>query len=175
MLVSELIMNSGSNSSFVAIDFETADHLPDSACALGVVKVRHGEIVAREYFLIRPPRPRVLFTWVHGIRWQDVQDQPPFAELWPRFRHLFDDVDFIAAHNASFDRRVLLACCQAGGFEAPAKGFICTVKLARDVWSLYPTKLPDVCRHLGIQLNHHQALSDAEACARIVMAAHRGT
>ncbi|MFA5187667.1 MAG: exonuclease, partial [Patescibacteria group bacterium] len=34
-----------------------------------------------------------------------------------------------------------------------------------------PTKLPDVCRRLKIPLNHHDAASDAEACARIVMAA----
>jgi DNA polymerase-3 subunit epsilon len=31
--------------------------------------------------------------------------------------------------------------------------------------------LPDVCRYLGIQLNHHNALSDAEACAQIVISA----
>jgi len=31
--------------------------------------------------------------------------------------------------------------------------------------------LPDVCRHLGLPLQHHNALSDAEACANIVLAA----
>jgi DNA polymerase III epsilon subunit-like protein len=34
-----------------------------------------------------------------------------------------------------------------------------------------PTKLPDACRQLGIQLNHHDALSDAEAWAQIVISA----
>ena len=34
-----------------------------------------------------------------------------------------------------------------------------------------PTKLPDVCRRLGIPLLHHDAASDATACARIVLAA----
>jgi DNA polymerase-3 subunit epsilon len=53
----------------------------------------------------------------------------------------------------------------------PSLPFVCTVKLARTVWSVYPTKLPDVCRHLKIPLKHHQADSDAEACARIVIAA----
>lgn len=45
------------------------------------------------------------------------------------------------------------------------------MKLARRTWGLRPAKLPDVCRHLGIGLRHHDALSDAEACARIVLAA----
>jgi DNA polymerase-3 subunit epsilon len=31
--------------------------------------------------------------------------------------------------------------------------------------------LPDVCRRLGIGLIHHDPGSDAEACARIVIAA----
>jgi DNA polymerase-3 subunit epsilon len=39
------------------------------------------------------------------------------------------------------------------------------------VWGIYPTKLPNVCRHLGISLNHHEASSDAEACARIMIRA----
>lgn len=36
--------------------------------------------------------------------------------------------------------------------------------------SSLPTTLPDVCRRLGITLRHHDALSDAEACAKVVIA-----
>ena len=53
----------------------------------------------------------------------------------------------------------------------PEQPFICTVKLARQTWGIYPTNLPAVCAKLSIKLDHHQALSDAEACAKIVMAA----
>jgi DNA polymerase III subunit epsilon len=49
---------------------------------------------------------------------------------------------------------------------------LCTVQLARKTWQLHPTKLPNVCDYLNIPLEHHQALSDAEACARIVIAAN---
>jgi DNA polymerase-3 subunit epsilon len=47
------------------------------------------------------------------------------------------------------------------------------VRLARSTWSIYPTKLPNVCSHLNIELNHHEALSDALACAQIVIAAEK--
>ena len=47
-------------SPFVAIDFETADYGPDSACAVALVRVEGSRIVRRSYFLIRPPR-RSLF------------------------------------------------------------------------------------------------------------------
>ena len=68
---------------------------------------------------------------------------------------------------------VLRACCERTGFEPPPLPFLCTVRLARAQWDIHPTKLPDVCRHLGIELRHHQADSDAEACARIVIAAEQ--
>jgi len=45
------------------------------------------------------------------------------------------------------------------------------VRLARKKWRLRPARLPDVCDYLGLSLQHHYALSDAEACARIVLAA----
>jgi len=156
---------------FAALDFETADHGADSACAVAIVRVEGQRIVERVEHLIRPPRRQMMFTWVHGITWNDVKDKPHFAELWPQISGLLRDVDFIAAHNAPFDKGVLRACCEAAGVAVPAPGFLCTVRLARTVWNLRPTKLPDVCRYLGIHLNHHNALSDAEACAQIVISA----
>lgn len=70
---------------YVALDFETADYQPDSACAVGLAKVRGGEVVDTLYSLIRPPRRRILFTWVHGITWKDVQDSPTFLEFGRRW------------------------------------------------------------------------------------------
>jgi len=156
---------------FAAIDFETADHGRDSACAVAVVLVAGGRIVDRTHFLIRPPRRSFAFTYLHGISWADVADAPTFRQLWPRIRNSFDGAEFLAAHNAPFDRSVLFACCERAGVAPPAIDFRCTVRLARAVWKLRPTTLPDVCAHLGIPLRHHDALSDAEACARIVIAA----
>ncbi len=158
---------------FAAIDFETADYHRDSACAVAVVRVEQGRIVARACRLIRPPRREFFFTYLHGISWDDVAGEPSFGELWPSFRRELDGVEFLAAHNASFDRGVLRACCAEAGLSPPSLPFLCTVTLARRVWDIRPTTLPDVCRHLGIDLRHHDAASDAEACARIVIAAAR--
>ena len=156
---------------FVAIDFETADRGRDSACAVALVRVEGGRIVRREHRLIRPPRRDFEFTYLHGITWQRVAREPTFRELWPTLEPLLDGSRFLAAHNASFDRAVLHACCQRAGLPPPLHPFQCTVKLAREMWGIYPTKLPNVCSRLGIPLRHHDAASDAEACARIVLAA----
>jgi DNA polymerase-3 subunit epsilon len=158
---------------FVALDFETADYHRDSACALGLVRVENHQIVKRTYSLIKPPRRKFVFTYLHGITWEDVANQPTFGELWPSFSPMLEGIDFLAAHNASFDRSVLHKCCEKAELEPPQIPFRCTVQLARQTWDIYPTKLNHVCDHLGITLKHHQAASDAEACALIVMAAHQ--
>jgi DNA polymerase-3 subunit epsilon len=158
---------------FVAIDFETANASPDSACAVGLVRVDGDRVVARHHRLIRPPSTHFEFTWVHGISWRDVANEPTFAEVWRDLVSLLDGAAFLAAHNASFDRNVLLACCGRYGLKPPAMDFLCTVRLARKTWALENYKLPTVSAHLEIPLDHHRADSDAEACALIVVGARR--
>lgn len=155
---------------FVAIDFETADYQRDSACAVGLVRVEDGKIVRRETRLIRPPRREFVFTHVHGITWSDVAGKPEFQEVWRELEPVLEGAEFLAAHNASFDRSVLRACCEKAAMAVPPTPFTCTMRLARERWSIYPTRLPDVCSQLGIALKHHDAASDAEACARIMIA-----
>jgi DNA polymerase III subunit epsilon len=158
-------------SNFVAIDFETANRSRESACSIGIVRVENGLIVQKEHYLIRPHQPEFEFTYIHGIRWKDVAKEPTFGERWPEIEAVLKGTEFIAAHNASFDRGVLNACCDIYGIHRPTQDFLCTVQLARKTWKLHPTKLPNVCEYLGLELNHHHALSDAEACAQIVIAA----
>ncbi len=160
-------------SRFVAIDFETADPKPDSACAVALVRVHGRTIVDRAYRLIRPPRRTMTFTWVHGLTWDDVATAPSFGHVWPEVAPMLEGVDFLAAHNAPFDRAVLRACCTRSGLPMPALRFKCTVKWSRRTFDLPRANLPTVCAHLGIDLDHHQALSDAEACARIMMEVQR--
>ena len=156
---------------FVAIDFETASVRRDSACAVGVAAGCAGRVVLSRTYLIRPPSGRFMFTDLHGLGWEDVRDAPTFAELWPTLRVWIADAAFVAAHNAPFDRSVLHACCARYRLRPPPTRFACTVQLARAQWGIRPTKLPDVCRRLGIPLRHHDARADAVACARIVLAA----
>lgn len=158
-------------SRFVALDFETADYGRDSACAIGVVVVENREIVKQFSGLIRPPRRSFQFTWLHGIGWEDVADKPDFGELWADIAPLFEGADFIAAHNAAFDRGVLDECCDRHGRKPPDTRYLCTMRLARNLWDIRPTKLSDVCGRFGIDLRHHNAASDALACAKIVLRA----
>ena len=157
---------------FVALDFETATAARDSACAVGVVRVEEGRVVATAAHLIQPPsldfHPGCVA--IHGITPEMVRLSPHFGQLWPSIAPLFDGVAFVAAHNAAFDRSVLQACCRGYGIPIPKLPFVCTVRLARKAWHLPSAALPAVCRFLGIPLSHHDPASDALACAQIVLA-----
>lgn len=155
---------------FCAIDFETACYQRASACAVGLARIRGGEIGETCSFLIRPPRgmeiiPR--FTAIHGISNEMVRDKPGFEELWPEIAD-FIGGDTLVAHNAPFDRSVLRGALDYWGIRAAVPPFECTLQLSRRRWPHLPRhRLDAVCSYLGIELNHHDALSDAVACGRI--------
>ena len=163
---------------FCAIDFETANYPRASACAVALVRVRSGKIDDTLYSLIMPPEEMPIlrsFTAIHGISMKDVAGAPDFAALWPAMERFIGD-DFLVAHNAPFDRGVLAACFDYYQIDFPVPRFECTVVASRRSWpSLANHKLNTVSEHLGIELDHHQALSDAVACARIYIEAKRRT
>ena len=121
--------------------------------------------------LIRPPRSAFVFTDIHGITWEDVAHRPDFGGVWRDVAPVLEGAEFLAAHNAPFDRGVLSACCTAADLAPPALDWRYTVQVARKVLGIRPANLRHVCDRLGIPLRHHEALSDAEACARIVLEA----
>lgn len=161
---------------FAAIDFETADDGRDSACAVAVVRVEGARIVRRESTLIRPfrsqPNGEMKWTYIHGLRWEDVKDAPPFAEAWAKVLPAVEGAARLVAHNAPFDRSVLAACLAAAKLPPVVLPWTCTLALASAQWPKpQRNRLPDVCERLGIAFtNHHDAAADAEGCARVLMA-----
>jgi DNA polymerase-3 subunit epsilon len=158
---------------FTAIDFETANPAADSACQLGLVVVRSGEIVDRQAWLIRPPTDRFDFTYIHGITWRNVAREADFGELWPEIRPFLENC-VIAAHNVNFDMSVFFALIKRYRIEYWRGGAIDSVTVARRTWpSLVNHQLQTVAAHLCIPLDHHDAASDANACAEIIRHAER--
>jgi len=157
---------------WVAIDFETATREPTSACALGVAVVEDLEVVRVESWLIKPPYNEYEFwnTKVHGISAEDTELAPEFDEIWWEVSALIDGAPLLA-HNASFDMRVLGSLITSRELTAPEYDYACTVAMARGAWPHLPKhKLDVVCDACGIGLMHHDAASDAEACARVAIA-----
>ena len=156
---------------WVAIDFETATREANSACALGVAVVTGDHVVRSESWLIQPPFNEYEYrnVLVHGITAEDTALAPDFGELWWEIGPILSAGPLLA-HNAAFDIRVLRALIASHKIFAPSYEYVCTVNLARRAFPELPNhKLNTVCEHRGIALVHHDAASDAIACANLAL------
>ena len=168
---------------FIAIDVETANNAPSSICAIGAVKVSGGCIVDRFYELVKP-EPEWYYRYfsenVHGIYPEDTADACTFDRVWKHMVSRFgydapggmEHVVFVA-HNKAFDEKCLRAAHRVYGMTWPDNPFGCTLQKARRTIPrqlVGSYSLPYVCEFMGIPFNnHHNALADAEACAKIAM------
>ncbi len=156
----------------VAIDFETANSHPLSACQIGVIVFDGGELVYEYENLIKPPKKYGTFNYyntkIHNIRAKDVVNEKNWQELYKDLKEYFKDAVFVA-HNAAFDMNVLRHLNHFYGIELPITQYYDTVELSRKIFPYLPNhKLNTVSDHLEIDLDHHDAKSDAYACAMIV-------
>lgn len=156
---------------FTAIDFETA--ISYHPCAVGIVTVEDGIIVDEFVTLIQPPYNRYSphTIKVHGIYPHDTVDSKSFGEVFPEIKKRLEN-RVIVAHNERFDRMVLYKSMVAYGLDYDdlniGDQWQCTVKIYR-AKGFRPAKLSDCCHKMDIELNHHEALSDARACAKLYL------
>lgn len=158
---------------FAAIDFETANECPSSVCSVGVVTVRGGEITDRFYSLIHP-EPEY-YQWfcrrVHGLGPDDTDAADVFPYVWERIEPLIQGLPLVA-HNARFDECCLKAVFRVYRMDYPDYVFFDTLGASRRHFghSLPNHQLQTVAAACGYDLvQHHHALADAEACARIAL------
>lgn len=155
---------------FVAIDFETANANRASACSLGLVEVQGGVITSEHVWLIDPEQH---FDYrniqIHGITPAMISGQPTFQDLWPTLEPLLQGKQ-IVAHNASFDMSVLRYCLDKAIIDYPSFQYFCTYLLSKKLLPDMPSfKLNVISEYYNIPLNHHEALDDARACAKILL------
>ena len=159
--------------SFTAIDFETANNSRDSACAVGIVTVEGGIVTDSFYSLIKPPGNYYNYynTQVHGITAGHTRQSPIFSDLFPAIRQRMEG-KLAVAHNAAFDRSVLQKTMGAYSIDYSSLAlpypWECTYKIYKAKGFL-PARLDSCCQRLGIRLMHHNALSDAAACAQLFL------
>jgi DNA polymerase-3 subunit epsilon len=157
---------------FVAIDFETANSHRESVCSVGIVVVRDGVVQDTFSELIRPA-PNYYSHWatdIHGIGYFDTAEAQEFPDVWARIVPLIEGLPLVA-HNSPFDEGCLRRVHEHYGMEYPGYEFHCTCRMSRKAFPDLPNhRLPTVARHIGFDFkNHHNALADAEACARIAI------
>lgn len=158
---------------FTAIDFETATGHPESACAVGIVTVCDGIITEEFSTLIQPPNNEYWYRNImcHGIKPVQTLEAKTFDDCFPEIhRRLYQRK--IVAHNESFDRNVLAKTMKYYGLYYDeleiADKWECTCRIYR-AKGYKPANLKYCCDRNNISLNHHEALSDARACAQLYL------
>ena len=161
--------------SFIAIDYETANADYRSACSLGVSIVENGKAVETFESLIQPPKEFSEFdpfnVMIHGITSNQIKGAPTFDYLWEKLDKFNSKykVPFVC-HFSGFDIRVTEALLNHYGVSFQEIRFYDTYTIARKLWpQLINHKLNTLSENFKIELNHHNAASDAQACALIAL------
>lgn len=160
---------------FIALDYETANSAYESICSVGYSVVEDGEITSSYYSLIKPPQEFSNFdpfnTSIHGIRKADVKNAPSFKDIWPDFEDLYSKKNLpLAVHYAGFDIHVTKSILEYYKLGYQEIRFYDTCTVSKKIWpELLNFKLNTISNFLKIELEHHDAASDAKACALIAI------
>lgn len=148
---------------FVAIDFEHAMPFKGSICSVGIVSFKNGNIVDEYSSLIQPPKNEYSpFTMrVHGITPDITKNAPKFIDIYPEIKKRINGCT-VVAHNAfSTDKACLEQAMEYNGIIDNLRvEWECTYAITK-------SKLNIVAKVCRLELNHHDALSDAKVCGEI--------
>lgn len=149
---------------FTAIDFETAQGYRWSICQVGLVRVENGIIKEELNLLVQPPNNYYWdrFIDIHGITPDKTANAPTFDKVWYKIEPFIKNHTVVAHNGLSFDFPVLNATLEYYGMQAPDYEKRCTYRIFKD-------NLASLCKCYNIELNHHDALSDARACAELYL------
>lgn len=155
--------------SYVALDIETANDFRGSICSIGLVKFKDGNIIDTFYTLINPEEEFDDFNiFIHGITPEDVLDSPTFPEVRKSIVD-FIGSDIVVAHFAQFDMGALKDVYQKYELDFDNIEYICSYRLAKVALpGQLNYKLKRLAKTLNIELDHHNALSDARASGLIL-------
>lgn len=159
------------NVDFVVIDVETACSRVSSICQIGIVGFRDGREVEAFETLVDPRDEFHAFNvGLHGIDAHHVRGKPTFGALHSSIdTHLGGRV---TVSHSSFDRGALRAAGEQHGKPEINARWLDSVRVARRAWpELASHRLNILASHLGLDHNHHDALSDARAAGMVIVKA----
>jgi len=158
---------------FVAIDVETANADMASICQIGVAKYNSGEL-AEEWSTLVDPEDYFDFINIdiHGITEEDVAGSPTFPEVVSHLGVFINDS--ICVSHTHFDRVSIGRALSKYGLSDFDTTWLDSARVARRAWEEFAWSgygLPNVCNTIGYEFKHHDALEDAKASGRVLLAA----
>lgn len=158
---------------YVVFDIETTGLNPKfcKIIEIGAVKIKNGEITDRFSEFINPEMPIPYnITKLTSITDEMVQDAGIYEEVLPQFLDFVGD-SILVAHNAKFDTGFIRKYAHTLDRKV-MNTVVDTMTIGQILCpELAKFTLDRLCKHLGIRLeNHHRAVDDAEATAKMFLA-----
>ncbi len=158
---------------FVAIDVETANSDMASICQVGLAKYVDGQLVEEWSSLVDPKDYfDPINVGVHGITKEQTLGSPTFRKIASELGDFLNGA--VCVSHTHFDRVSISRALKESGLEEFATTWLDSAKVARRTWPEFAKRgygLANVCKKIGYEFRHHDALEDAKACGRIILAA----
>lgn len=162
---------------FVALDVETANPNMASICQIGAARYTNGAL-AGEWKTYVDPQDYFdgMNVTVHGIHESTVTGAPTFPEVSDVMQQWLDNA--VVVTHTHFDRTALHQAADKYGLALPSCTWLDSARVARRTWTEFAERgygLANVCRTIGYDFKHHDALEDAKAAAAVLIAALKKT
>lgn len=158
---------------FVAIDFETANPSYASICQIGFAHYSGTDLLDEWKSYVDPEDYfHPMNVRVHGIDFPMVQGAPRIPDVHQELVRWLDG-RVVVSHTA-FDRVALRQALDKYGLPAPECCWLDSSLVARRAWdecAYAGYGLEPVCRLIGYDFAHHDALEDAKAAGQVLIAA----
>ena len=158
---------------FVSVDVETANSDMASICQIGIAVFENGMIVDEWVTLVDPDGHFAgINVSIHGISKRDVKGAPKFSGVAKKINEYFKD-NLIISHG-SFDRNSLFKAFALCDESLLFDSWLDTCSVTRRAWPQFAKSgygLANVCKTIGYEFEHHDALADAKAAGAVLIEA----
>ncbi len=158
---------------FIAIDVETANADMASICQIGMAKFKDGELIDEWSSLIDPEDYfDSINIHIHGISEDDVIEAPTFPEIVGELKRFLSNS--ISVSHTHFDRVSIERAFAKYSLIPIETTWLDSARVARRTWEECAWSgygLANVCKIIGYEFKHHDALEDAKASGQVLIAA----
>lgn len=109
---------------------------------------------------------------IHGITEEDIAGKPRFPEVAGKLADFLNGA--VCVSHTHFDRVSISRALEKYGLPSFDATWLDSARVARRAWEEFSWSgygLANVCRQIGYEFKHHDALEDAKASGRVLLAA----
>lgn len=158
---------------FVAIDVETANADMASICQIGLAKYKDG-VLEKEWSSLIDPEDYFddINIGIHGIDEKDVSGAPTLTEVASQLSEFMSNS--VCVSHTHFDRVSVYRAFEKYSLKQLDVTWLDSARVARRTWEECAWSgygLANICKIIGYEFKHHDALEDAKAAGQVILSA----